>query len=128
MEGAFQVAAVCLLCTVLTLLLKGTEPAAALCISLGLCLAAGLLLGRRLGELWDLARGILAAGGLEESWFLPLCKVALIALVCRLGAELCRDGGAGTPAAVTELAGILAGLMAAVPLLQEVWELFTKLL
>ena len=49
-----------------------------------------------------------------------LLKTVAAALVTRLCADLCRDGGSQAMAAVVELAGAAAALLIALPLLEAV--------
>ena len=53
-------------------------------------------------------------------------KTVAAALVTRLGADVCRDGGSQALAGAVEMAGAAASLAVAMPLLQAVTELSTK--
>ena len=128
MPDAFAVAALCLICTMLALLIKGTSPAFSFAISAAVCLCVLLLLGTRIRELCAFASEIFAVSGVDAELFMPLVKVAGIAILCHLSAALCRDAGETALASLTELAGVVSGLMVSFPLLEAVWKLLLGLL
>lgn len=68
------------------------------------------------------------AGGLSEDLLRPLVKTVGIALVSRVGAELCRDANQGALATVVETAGAFSAIVVAIPLFTAVWELLRGML
>ena len=60
--------------------------------------------------------------------FLPLYKTVGIALVVRVGGNLCRDAGERALSSVVETAGSLCALVAAAPLMQGVLSLILELM
>ena len=67
------------------------------------------------------------AGGLPEGLFTPLVKTLGIALVSRLGGEICRDAGQGAMAAVLDTAGAFGAVLVSLPLVRAAWELLRTL-
>ena len=57
----------------------------------------------------------------------PLVKTLGIALVSRLGTEICRDAGQGAMAAVLETAGAFGAVLVSLPLVRAAWELLRSL-
>ena len=106
--------AAALLVTASALLLRKTNPELALALGIA---GTGLLFFAALpamAETVDFFRDILPQGRAGEV-FSPLLKVAGIALISRMGAELCRDSGEGAMAMKLELLGAVLGFGAAMP-------------
>ena len=127
-DGTFQIVALCLVCAMLVLVVKGTSPALALCISAAVCVAVLVMLCTRASEFYGFASEILETGGVDEALFLPLVKVVVIAVLCHLAGEVCRDAGENALASLTELVGTVSGLLVSFPLLEAVWKLLLGLL
>ena len=126
METVLQIAAVCLVGAVLAAVLRQRSPEAALLLGLAVCAVVGALLLRGLADVLDMLED-LAAGGLPEGLFTPLVKTLGIALVSRLGTEICRDAGQGAMAAVLETAGAFGAVLVSLPLVRAAWELLRSL-
>ena len=75
----------------------------------------------------DMLEELAAAGGLPEGLFTPLVKTLGIALVSRLGGEICRDAGQGAMAAVLDTAGAFGAVLVSLPLVRAAWELLRTL-
>ena len=113
---------------ILALVVKKGTPEIALAVSLA-AVAVGLLaLAEPVEELMGLLRQIREKSSLAQSWFLPLYKVAAIAVVVRIGGDLCRDAGEGALSSVVETAGSVCALAAAAPLMQGVLSLILELM
>lgn len=95
METVVQIAAVCLAAAILGAVLRQHSPETAAVLGLAVCAVVGVLLLRGLAEVLDMLEELAAAGGLPEGLFTPLVKTLGIALVSRLGGEICRDAGQG---------------------------------
>ena len=92
METVVQIAAVCLAAAILGAVLRQHSPETAAVLGLAVCAVVGVLLLRGLAEVLDMLEELAAAGGLPEGLFTPLVKTLGIALVSRLGGEICRPG------------------------------------
>lgn len=90
METVVQIAAVCLAAAILGAVLRQHSPETAAVLGLAVCAVVGVLLLRGLAEVLDMLEELAAAGGLPEGLFTPLVKTLGIALVSRLGGEICR--------------------------------------
>ena len=100
---------------------------AALLLGLAVCAAAGALLLRGLADVLDMLEDLAAAGGLPPELLAPLVKTPGIALVSRLGTEICRDAGQGAMAALLETAGAFGAVLVSLPLVRAAWELLRSL-
>ena len=87
----------------------------------------GVLLLRGLAEVLDMLEELAAAGGLPEGLFTPLVKTLGIALVSRLGGEICRDAGQGAMVAGLDTAGAFGAVLVSLPLVRAAWELLRTL-
>lgn len=128
METVLQVAALCLLGTVLATLLRGRSPELALLLTVGVCVVVGALLLRGLGQLLSLLRELVSLAELSPELFEPLLKTLGIALLCRVGSDVCRDAGQSALASLLEIACSFAAVLVSLPLFQSVWELLRSLL
>ena len=127
METVLQIAAVCLVGAVLAAVLRQRSPEAALLLGLAVCAVVGALLLRGLADVLDMLEDLAAAGGLPPELLAPLVKTLGIALVSRLGTEICRDAGQGAMAAVLETAGAFGAVLVSLPLVRAAWELLRSL-
>lgn len=126
METVLQIAAVCLVGAVLAAVLRQRSPETALLLGLAVCAVVGALL-RGLADVLDMLEDLAAAAGLPPELLAPLVKTLGIALVSRLGTEICRDAGQGAMAAVLETAGAFGAVLVSLPLVRAAWELLRSL-
>ena len=115
-----KVAALCAAVSVLAALVRKSEGALALMLTLCAVLCALALLLSALAPLAALFQDFTALTGLAPAVFTPLFKLLAIALTVRLGGSFCRDASQEALAAVIESAGAICALMAAEPLLRAV--------
>lgn len=106
----------------LGLLLRKSSGEQALLIGLA---AAAVIALEALGSLKDAEeffRSTAERGGLQPGLTIPVVKSLGLALVGKLGADLCRDAGQSAAASAIELASTCCILGVALPLLQELAE------
>ena len=96
--------------------------------AVAVCGAAALAAVRGVREVWAFLEDLLAAVEISSTLFLPLLKTAGIAVVTRIGADLCRDAGESAVASAVEMAGAMGALLAVLPLMQAAWEVLRSLL
>lgn len=118
-----KLAALCTVCLLPVVLLRGKNPEQALLLTLGIVLViAARCLALAAPALEEL-RALFVRAGLEEAHIAVLLKTVAAALVTKLCADLCRDGGSQALATTVEAAGAVAALLLAMPLLRAVAEL-----
>ena len=105
---------------ILALLLKKGSPHMGLLLTLAAAAAAFLFLLGQLRELLDFLKELAAAGNIPEALMAPLYKTVGIALVVKIGGNLCRDAGETALASVVEIAGAICSLLVSLPLLRTV--------
>ena len=115
--------ALCVVCLLPVLLLKKKTPEQALLLTLAIVSAAAVrCLSLAAPVLRELEELFLRAG-IEGAYISALLKTVAAALVTRLCADLCRDSGSQALASAVELAGAVAVLLIAMPLLRAVVSL-----
>lgn len=101
-------------------------------LALALTLAAGtLLLGQALPALASvrgLTDRLAHAAGLSPQVWAPVWKTVGIGVVTRLASAVCKDAGEGGVAAFLETAGAALALVAALPLVEAVFDTLSSLL
>ena len=118
-----KLAALCTVCILPVVLLRKQTPEQALLLTIAIlavaaarCVSLALPLMEELRALFDRA-------GIEPLYLTILLRTLAAALVTRLCADLCKDGGSQALASAVETAGAVAALAIAMPLLKAVIEL-----
>lgn len=115
---AIQLSALAVTAALCALTLRGRVPA----LATVLALAAGTLLLSRtmdgMARLKGFSDSLASLAGLPPAVWKPVRKTVGVALVTKLSAAVCRDGGEGSLAAFLEAAGTVLALLAALPLLE----------
>ena len=126
MELLLRVLAAALLGVLTVTVLKKTEPAFATLLIIALLMALVLPLRSFAEELLDFFTELSALAELKSDYVLPVCKCTLIAVVAKLGADLCRDSGVSSFASAIEITGTLAAFIVTLPLLRGVLTLIIR--
>ena len=128
MEQIVKVAALCLIGAILGAVLKKTGPEQAAMISLALTIVVGSMLLQLLDDILSFVQKLMELGGLLPQLFRPLFKTVAIALVSRVGCELCRDADSAAAASLVEICGAFGAVLAALPLFETVWDMLQGML
>lgn len=114
------IALVALLCLSL---LREKAPSMGLVLALGTAAVLTAVLAPLVGSVLDCVRSLVDAAGLDRQTFAPVMRVVGICLVVKISAELCRDAGERTLASLVEIGGAAAGILCAVPLIEQALQL-----
>ena len=128
MGTAIQVAALCTVGAVLSLLLKQHKPELGILLAVSVCGAAIFLLAGIFSDLINFLREMAESTALSSEWIEPLLKTVGIAIISRVGSDLCRDAGESAMATLVDTAGTICAILVAVPLFRAVWEMLTSLI
>lgn len=128
MDAVSKGAALCLICAVIAATLKRKTPELALMVSLAAVLLIGTVLIRAITTVMSLIENIINTGNLPRHLFQPLLKTVGIAMVSRMGSDLCKDAGEGAMATAMESAGAIAAIVVAMPLFETVWDMLRAML
>lgn len=128
MEQAFQVTALCLVGALLAVVVRRGSPEQALLLTLAAAVVVLVSLAGAIEELMTFLSELGERSGISRQLLVPLYKTLGIALVVKVGGDLCRDAGESALAAVVETAGSVCALLAALPLLRAVLSMLLELM
>lgn len=121
-----KLAALCAVCLLPVVLLRKQAPEQALLLTIAiLAVTAARCLSLALHLLEEI-RTLFERAGIEALYLSILLRTLAAALVTRLCADLCKDGGSQALASAVEIAGAAAALAIAMPLLKAVIELLLR--
>lgn len=121
-------AILCIVGAVLGLMIKKNTPEMALLLSVAVGGIILLSLLQEAGEIWNFLWDLTERTGVPQAVFSPLMKTVGIAIVTKIGSDLCRDAGESAMASLVETAGAICAILAALPLLQSVIELVEEMI
>ena len=128
MEQVVQMTALCMVGALLTLVVRRGSPEQALLLVLGCVVLVLLSLIGTVEELLTFLSELGERSGVAGELFVPLYKTVGIALIVKLGGEICKDAGESALAAVIETAGAICALLIALPLLRAVLSMLLELM
>ena len=128
MEQVIQITALCMVGALLALVVRRGNPEQALLLVLGCVVLALLSLVGSIRELLEFLAELGERSGVARELFVPLYKTVGIALIVRLGGEVCRDAGEAALAAALETAGSICALLIALPLRRAVLSMLLELM
>ena len=123
-----QITALCMVGALLSLVVRRGSPEQALLLVLGCVVLVLLALVGAVEELMAFLSELGERSGVAAELFVPLYKTVGIALIVKLGGEICKDAGESALAAVIETAGAVCALLVALPLLRAVLTLLLELM
>ena len=118
-----KLAALCAVCVLPVALLRKTAPEQALLLIIAILAVALARCLALAAPVLEEVRALFERAGIETAYVSVLLRTTAAALVTRLCADLCRDGGSQSLATAVETAGALAVLLIALPLLRAVTNL-----
>lgn len=118
-----KLAALCTVCILPVVLLRKQTPEQALLLTIAILAVAAARCVSLAMPLMEELRALFDRAGIEPIYLSILLRTLAAALVTRLCADLCKDGGSQALASAVETAGAVAALAIAMPLLKAVVEL-----
>ncbi len=129
MTGAvIKVLVIALSSTLTALIIKRGSPEISAVLALAACGAIVYITYETLVPVVEFIRRTKSLSQLSAAAFAPVMKCLGIALISKLGSDLCRDGGQGAIAGAVELMGAVAALYCALPLMSGLLDTMEKLL
>ena len=104
------------------------QPRTGLTPALAACVIVLAVVIKGLEDIFAFLDEIVTWGGLSTDIFSPLWKTVGIALITRVGTELCKDAGENAMASLVEMTGAFGAILVAIPLFQAVWEMLRSLI
>ncbi len=118
----------CIIACVLILILKQYQKAYGMLLSIVVCVAVLLLLLPQAERILQTAEHIYLQTGLDNSYFILLCKAIGISYLTQLGTDICKDCGESAIGTAVELCGRMVLVLLALPLFLTLSEMILELL
>ena len=128
MEPMWKITAICLIGSILAVLVKKTGPDIAIAVSVAVIGTVSVMLLQLGRETLSHLRQMLELSGLMPELFRPVVKIMGIALLSRLGSDLCRDTGEIAIASLVEIFGAFGSVVVSLPLFAAVWDMLRSML
>lgn len=118
-----KLAALCAVFTLPAMLVKKSSPEHSLLLILGVLLLALANCLQAAAPVLNELQSLFNRAGIESAYASILLRITAAAIVTKLCADLCRDGGSQALASAVELAGATASLVIAFPLVRAVTDM-----
>lgn len=128
MEAFFQIAALCVIGAILSLLLRRRSPAFSYLLTIGCCAAALLGTKELLAPVLALLTRLQTLAGLDSALLTPLFKTLAIGLLTQLTCAFCLDAGEQSLAKAAELGGTFLALYTVLPLAELLLRTLTTMM
>ncbi len=128
MDTVWRILAIVLIAAVIVTLLKKTSPDMAYLLTLAVCCMAVFLFAEFADQITQNFQRIFSVIDLPEEIFLPLLKIVAIAIMTKIGADICRDAGESAFGNLVETAGAFTAVLVALPLFTVAWDLLQELI
>lgn len=128
MELIWKGTALCIIGGVFAALLKKKTPELAMLLSVAVVVIIGSEIIQSIRGVIAMIETIAQLGNFPQDLFAPLTKTVAIALVSRLGSDLCRDAGENAMASMLEICGSFAAIAVSIPLFKAAWDMLQSLL
>lgn len=124
----FQIVGLGIVATIIIIILKHSRPEFAIYISIvtGLIIFSKIL--HHLVYVIDVLRDLSIKANLEITFFTVILKIIGTAYIVEFGSQICRDAGESSIGMKIELAGKVAIMILAIPILLALMDLITKIL
>ena len=124
----FNVAVFCLICAILSLVLRQYKPEYSLLLSLACSIAVMLFILEGVTQVRDQLDLILQNSLLNGELVVIVFKCLGVCILTELASQTCKDAGEGAIASKVELAGKIALMMMSLPLFLRLLEVSSHLL
>ena len=122
MDWLFRLLVLAVLSALMIGTLRNTVPALTLLLSIAALIAILLPVFSAAEEIKGLYEQLMQLSGLTSEYITPVIKCMAIAMLSRLGADVCRDGGVNVLAGGIEIAGTVAAVIVTLPLMEAVLD------
>jgi stage III sporulation protein AD len=123
-----QIVGLGVIATVIILVLKAQRPEIAIQISIMTGIVVFILLAGKLSAIVELLNKYAEKAEINMNYLTILLKIIGIAYIAEFGAEVCRDAGETSVASKIELAGKVAIIVLAVPIITSLLELVVRIM
>ena len=127
MENMLKLIPVAVLAAILALVIKKDSPQIAVLVSLSAIILIMIALMTELSSVMDFVKKLGDYTSLSDDTLVPLVKIVGVSIVTSISAHLCKDANEGALAYASELAGVTASLIIALPLFTQVLSIILSL-
>ncbi|QUH20690.1 stage III sporulation protein AD [Alkaliphilus sp. B6464] len=123
----FQIVAIGLVATILSVLIKNEKPEIGLYISLVAGVIIFLFIATRLQSVIEILSQLANKINIDSIYLSTILKIVGIAYIAEFGAQICKDAGEGVMASKIEFAGKILIMVMAVPILVSLMDLIINM-
>jgi stage III sporulation protein AD len=123
-----QIVGLGLVTVVIITVLKAQRPEIAVQISILAGIAIFVLIVSKLSAVIEFFNSFSSKAGIDSGYLKTLFKIIGIAYIVEFGAEICKDAGESSIASKLELAGKVAIIIIAIPIITSVFDLIINII
>lgn len=123
-----QVVGLGIIATVLIVVLKAQKPEMAIQVSILTGVVVFLLVAGKLSAVLEMLDSLTRRVNIDPIYFVTVLKIIGIAYIAEFGAEVCKDAGESSIASKIELAGKVAVVVLAVPIVTSLLDLIIRIM
>ncbi|HOV25021.1 MAG TPA: stage III sporulation protein AD [Pseudobacteroides sp.] len=123
-----QIVGLGIIATVFIVLLKSLRPEIAMLISIITGVVIFIVVAGKLSNIVEILNNIADKAGVDTAYLSTLLKIIGIAYIVEFGAEICKDAGESAIASKIELAGKVAIIFLALPIITALLDLIIKVM
>ncbi len=124
----FQIVAIGIISTILSVLIKNERPEIGIFISLTAGVIIFLFIVTKLQSVIEILIQLANKISIDFVYLSTILKIVGIAYIAEFGAQICKDAGEGVMASKIELAGKILIMVMAVPILVSLMDLIINLI
>jgi stage III sporulation protein AD len=128
MDMLIKAAALAVTGGVIGLVIKKNSPEMALLLTIAVAVAAMFMVASALKSVVEFVKSLADTAGLSPAVLTIVLKTVGIAILTKLSADVCRDAGQQSVATGIELAGAVAALCIALPLMRTLLDMIQSLI
>ena len=128
MEQFWKGTILCLIGGIFAALLKKKTPELAVILSATVVIVVGMGIAQTWQSVTAIIETLTQLKSFPQELFAPLLKTVAIALVSRLGSDLCRDAGESAVASMLEICGSFAAIAVSIPLFKAALDMLQSIL
>ena len=123
----FQIVAIGLIATILSVLIRDEKPEIGMYISLVAGIIIFLFMVPRIQSVIEILGSLTKKINIDSVYLSIVLKIVGIAYIAEFGAQICRDAGEGVMASKIEFAGKILIMVLAVPILVSLMDLIINM-
>ncbi|MCX7615670.1 MAG: hypothetical protein N2Z65_07950 [Clostridiales bacterium] len=127
MENLLKFILIAVVAAFLALLIKKDNPQIAVMVSLSAIILILIALTSELRSAMSLIKKLGEYTSLPEETIVPLLKIVGVSIVTSISVHLCKDVNEGALAYASELVGVVAAMIIAIPLFNQVFSMILSL-